>query len=291
MNANETSRAGGAGHLTLTNPALEQRAEALLESMTLDQKIGQMTQAERMAATPDDVRQYHLGSVLAGAGSWPDPNTPEGWVEMNDAYWAASVASDDEHLGIPLLFGVDAVHGHNNVLGATVFPHNIGLGAARDPALIRKIAEVTAREVLATGVEWTFAPTLAVAQDYRWGRTYESYSCDPDLVGSYASAFVEGLQGDLGDTSVIGCAKHWVGDGGTTYGIDQGDTAADAEEFRRIHMAPYQPAIRAGVLSVMASFSSWNGEKCHGHRHLLTEVLKGEFGFQGLVISDWDGID
>lgn len=267
------------------------RVEELLARMTLDQKIGQMTQTERMAVTPEEVRRFHIGSVLSGGGSCPGDNVPADWVAMNDAYWAASVEEDEEHLAIPTLYGVDAIHGHNNVRGATVFPHNIGLGAANDRELIRRIASITAREILATGVEWTFAPTLAVARDDRWGRTYESYSESPDIVESYAGAFVEGMQGDLGDDSVIACLKHWVGDGGTRFGVDQGETALPFEELDRLHIRPYLQGLSAGVLTVMASFSSWNGEKCHGHRFLLTEVLKERLEFDGFIISDWDGID
>jgi beta-glucosidase len=265
--------------------------DTLLSQMSVDQKIGQMTQTERMAVGPEEVRRFHLGSVLSGAGSRPGENRPADWVAMNDAYWAASMQADDQHLAIPLLYGIDAIHGNNNVRGATIFPHNIGLGAARDVGLLRRIAQVTAREVLAAGVEWTFAPTLAVAQDFRWGRTYESYSSDPALVAEYAAAFVGGLQGDLGEDSVIACAKHWVGDGATTHGIDQGDAALSADDLHQTHVAPYRQAIDAGVLSVMASFNSINGDKCHGHRELLTDVLRGQLGFQGLIISDWDGID
>jgi beta-glucosidase len=275
----------------LTDDDLNRRVDALLAEMTLDQKIGQMTQPERMACTPDDVRAFHLGSVLSGGGSCPGDNRPADWVAMNDAYWRASMHSDAEHLAIPLLYGVDAIHGNANVRGATVFPHNIGLGAANEPELIRRIAEATRREILATGVDWTFAPTLAVARDDHWGRTYESYSEEPGLVSNYAAAFVEGMQGDLGDDSVIACAKHWVGDGGTTHGIDQGETTLRFAELDALHIRPYRPAIAADVLTIMASFNSWNGDKCHGHQYLLTDVLKGQLRFHGFVISDWDGID
>lgn len=269
----------------------ELEINTLLSKMTLAQKIGQMVQTERMAITPEEVRDAHIGSVLSGGGSCPGDNTLTEWVSMNDAYWVASMEESSEHLAIPLLYGVDAVHGHNNVRGATVFPHNIGLGAANDPDLLRRIAEVTAREVLASGVEWTFAPTLAAARDYHWGRTYESYSEDPAIISSYAAEFVRGLQGDLGDDSVIACVKHWVGDGGTTHGLDQGETTLSEVQLRNIHMVQYDPALDAGVLSVMVSFNSWNGDKCHGHRYLVTDVLKGKLQFSGLVISDWDGID
>ncbi len=262
-----------------------------MAAMSLDQKIGQMTQPDRRHVSPEEVRDHHLGSVLSGGGSYPGANRPADWVAMNDAYWAASMDADDDHLPIPILYGVDAIHGHNNVRGATIFPHNIGLGAARDPELMERIARVTAREVLATGVEWTFAPTLAVVRDDRWGRTYESYSEDPDIVAEYAPRMVHGLQDDLGDEAVIACAKHWVGDGGTTGGVDQGETSLEESELRRLHMAPYRGALAAGALTVMASYNSWNGVKCHGNRYLITELLKGELGFQGLVVSDWDAID
>ncbi|MFT5140141.1 MAG: beta-glucosidase [Lysobacterales bacterium] len=273
------------------NKNVAEKVEALLSTMSLDQKIGQMTQPERMAITPTQVREYHIGSVLSGGGSCPGDNRPSDWVEMNDAYWMASMEADDEHLAIPLLYGVDAIHGHANVLGATVFPHNIGLGASDEPELIERIAAATAKEILATGVDWTFAPTLAVARNDQWGRTYESYSEDPAIVSRYAEHFVNGLQGDLGSDGVIACAKHWVGDGGTLNGIDQGETRIPFEELQRLHIAPYLPAIAAGVQTIMVSFNSWNSDKCHGHFHLVTEVLKNELGFNGFVISDWDGVN
>ncbi len=270
---------------------IPERVEALLARMSLDQKIGQMLQTERLAINPEEVKAYHVGSVLSGGGSRPGSNTPAEWVAMNDAYWAAAMAEDRDHLAIPILYGVDAIHGHNNVKGATIFPHNIGLGAAHDPDLIERIARVTAREILATGVEWTFAPTLAVARNDRWGRTYESYSEDPEIVTAFAGRFVQGMQSDLGDDSVIACAKHWVGDGGTTNGIDQGETTLPLAELERIHIASYYPALNAGVLTVMASYNSWNGNKCHGHHYLLTELLKRKMGFKGFIISDWNGTD
>ena len=279
---------------TSSGPAVAERASdigervrELLTRMTLDQKIGQMTQPERMHASPAEVKRYHIGSVLSGGGSCPGDNRPADWVAMNDAYWTASMEEDDDHLAIPILYGVDAIHGNANVLGATIFPHNIGLGAAGDPELIERIGRVTAREVRAAGVDWTFAPTLAVARDPRWGRTYESYSADPGVVGGYAGRIVRGLQGG----GVVACAKHWVGDGGTRDGVDQGDTVVDEEELRRVHIAPYVPALEAGALTVMVSLSSWNGEKCHAHRYLIQDVLKGEMGFRGFVVSDWNGLD
>ena len=277
--------------LNPNNKNIAGQVEALLSAMSLEQKIGQMTQTERMVITPAEVREFHIGSVLSGGGSCPGDNRPSDWVDMNDAYWMASMASDDSHLAIPLLYGVDAIHGHANVRGATVFPHNIGLGASNDEDLLERIAAATAGEILATGVDWTFAPTLAVARNNQWGRTYESYSEDPSIVARFADRFVSGLQGDLGTDAVIACAKHWVGDGGTLNGIDQGETPIDFEELQRLHIAPYLPAIAAGVQTVMVSFNSWNSDKCHGHFQLVSEVLKNQLGFSGFVISDWDGVD
>ena len=270
---------------------IEAKVTALLSKMTLEQKIGQILQPERQFITPEEVKKYHIGSVLSGGGSVPGDNKPEDWIAMNDAYWAASMDEDADHLAIPLIYGVDAIHGNTNVLGAVVFPHNIGLGAAHDPDLLERIAATTAKEIAATGVDWTFAPTLAVARNDHWGRTYESYSEDPRIVAMYAPRFVKGLQGNFEEDKVMACAKHWVGDGATLHGIDQGDMCISEEELRKIHVPPYQAAIDAGVLTIMVSLSSWFGEKCHGHKFLLTELLKQELGFQGFVISDWDGID
>jgi len=267
------------------------RVDVLLSQMSLRQKVGQMTQPERMSVTPQNVREFHIGSVLSGGGSCPGDNRPADWVNMNDAYWEASMDTSADRLAIPLLYGVDAIHGNANVLGATVFPHNIGLGAAADTNLIERIARATAKEILATGVDWTFAPTLAVARNDQWGRTYESYSEDPAIVTSYSDRFVRGMQGDLGDDAVMACAKHWVGDGGTWQGVDQGETTLPFSELEQLHIAPYLPALSAGVQTVMVSFNSWNGDKCHGHRYLVTDLLKGRLGFDGFVISDWDGID
>ena len=275
----------------LQDQTICQRAEALLSEMNLDQKIGQMTQPERMTLTPEDVMRYHLGGVLSGAGSSPGSNLPEDWVKMNDAFWAASMTQDAQHMAIPLIYGVDATHGNCNVEGATLFPHNIGLGAANDPELIKRVATVTARELLATGVEWGFAPMLAVANNIHWGRTYESYSEDPAIVASFAGEFVKGFQGTFDIDGAVACVKHWVGDGGTTNGIDQGETTLTLTELERTHMTPYYAAIDAGVLTVMASFNSWNGDKCHSHKYLITDVLKTKLGFNGFVISDFDGID
>lgn len=280
------------------DPELEARVDALIERMTVREKVGQVIQAEIRSVTPRDVRRYDLGSVLNGGGSFPGEDkhaSPESWLALADAFHEASTDTSDGGVGIPVIWGVDAVHGHNNVIGATIFPHNIGLGAARNPDLIRRIGEVTAREVLATGLDWNFGPTVAVARDDRWGRTYESYSEDPEIVTLYARALVEGLQGAvgspdfLGEERVIATAKHFLGDGGTFEGRDQGDTRASEEELRDIHGAPYVAALDAGAQAVMASFSSWHGQKLHGHEDLLTGVLKGRMAFDGLVVGDWNG--
>ncbi len=270
---------------------INDRVLEIMDRMTIEQKIGQMVQTERMAINPQEVFDHHIGSVLSGGGSAPGQNRPEDWVEMNDAYWEASMREDEHHLAIPLLYGVDAIHGHNNVKGAVVFPHNIGLGATRDSRLMQKIGKITAKEILATGVEWTFAPTLAVARNMCWGRTYESYSEDPAIVEELGAAMVKGLQNSLEEDGVIACVKHWVGDGGTLFGVDQGETTCDEKELHDIHIRPYYKSLKAGVLTAMVSFNSWNGFKCHGHHFLVTEVLKGRMGFSGFVISDWDGID
>lgn len=280
------------------DPAIERRVEELLAAMSLEEKVGQVIQADIASITPEEVRRYRLGSVLAGGNSAPDGRqyaTAEAWLALADAFHAASMDTSGGHLAIPILFGIDAVHGHNNVIGGTVFPHNIGLGAARDPELVRRIAHVTAVELRATGADWTFAPTVAVPRDVRWGRTYEGYSEHPDIVASYAGVVVEGLQGRPGEAGfldgerVLSSAKHFVGDGGTEEGRDQGDARISEAELRDIHAAGYPPAIAAGVQTVMASFSSWNGVKLHGHRGLLTDVLRGRMGFDGFVVGDWNG--
>jgi beta-glucosidase len=267
------------------------RVNALLSQLTLPQKLGQMLMGERASVTPDDVRDHHLGSVLSGAGSFPGTNAVADWVALNDALWAAAMTDAPGRPAIPLLYAVDAIHGHAAVRGATVFPHHIGLGAARDPDLVERVAAVCAREVLATGLDWNFAPTLAIARNPRWGRTYESFAADPALVAEYAARVVRGLQGTLRDDGVLACAKHWVGDGATAFGEDQGDATLSLATLDAADFRPYRAAITAGVLTVMASFSSWRGIKCHAHHFLLTEMLKGQLGFRGLVVSDWDGVD
>ena len=275
----------GPARQSLTEAEVASRAQALLEAMSLEEKVGQMTMAERQWVTPEDVKEFGLGSVLSGGGSHPGDNTPEDWVAMNDSFWAALTEGDNAP--IPILFGIDAVHGHNNIRGATIFPHNIGLGAADNTELVGEMAKVTAREILASGVEWNFAPTLAVVQNPHWGRTYESFGNNPERAGRLGEAYVRALQAE----GVMGCIKHWVGDGGTLHGMDQGETQLDWEELERTHISPYYPSLEAGVHSVMVSFNSWNGDKCHGHRFLVTEVLKEKLGFAGIVVSDWDGVD
>jgi beta-glucosidase len=280
------------------DPAVEARIDELLARMTLEEKVGQVIQGEIRHVTPADVREYHLGSILNGGGAFPNDNkhaTPAEWLALADAYYEASMDVSDGGVPIPIMWGSDAVHGHNNVIGATIFPHNIGLGAANHPELIRAIGRATALEVRATGIDWTFAPTVAVAQDDRWGRTYESYSEDPARVADYAREMVIGLQGEVGTERfldadhVLATAKHYIADGGTANGDDQGDARIGEEELRDIHGPGYFTALEAGVQTVMASFSSWNGVKSHGNRYLLTDVLKERLGFDGLVVSDWNG--
>ena len=276
----------------------EARALALLSVMTLDEKIGQMTQLESGSIDPAGLARFQLGSVLSGGDGGPGVNEPEAWYRFVHAYQQAALRT---RLGIPILFGIDAVHGNNKVVGATIFPHNVGLGAAADPDLVERIARATALELSAVGIRWTFAPVVAVPQDVRWGRTFEGYGEDPALVTRLATAFIAGLQApDLAaDEAVAATAKHFVGDGGTAWGssttrdfsLDQGVTSVEDAVFGAIHLAPYPPAIEAGTRIVMASFSSTPAGKVHGDRHLLTEVLKGELGFTGFVVSDWAGVD
>jgi beta-glucosidase len=265
------------------------RVNDLMSRMTLDDKIGQMTQAERQGASPEQAAALKLGSILSGGGSVPTPNTAAAWADMYDSYQKAAIATP---LGIPSIYGVDAVHGNNNVYGSTVFPHNIGIGAANDPALTQKIGKATAEEVSATGVDEAFAPCLCVARDDRWGRTYESYGEVPQNAITNAS-IITGLQGrSLSDPgSVMATAKHFIGDGGTTGGKDQGDTQISDWELRAIHLPPFREAVKRGVGAVMISFNSINGVKDHGNKYVITDLLKGELGFSGIVISDWDGIN
>lgn len=279
----------------LSDAATEARIDAILAGMTLEQKVGQTIQADISAITPEDLERYPLGSILAGGNSGPygdERASAAKWDELVDKFRLVSRRSG---AGIPILFGVDAVHGHSNLPSATIFPHNVGLGAAHDPHLIRRIGAATAVEIAASGIEWTFAPTLAVPQDVRWGRAYEGYSSDPALVASYGRAMTVGLQGDLvagqplPANRVAATAKHFLADGGTADGRDQGDARISEAELIRTHAPGYPAAIDAGALTVMASFSSWNGVKHHGNGSLLNAVLKGRMGFTGLVVGDWNG--
>jgi beta-glucosidase len=281
-------------------PHIEARIADLLQHLTLEQKVAQMVQADIRYVTPGDVKKYRLGSVLNGGGAFPGGDkhaTVAAWVALADRFYDASMDTSAGAPAIPVIWGTDAVHGHNNVFGATLFPHNIGLGAAHDPDLIERIGQATAIEVAVTGIDWTFAPTLAVVRDNRWGRAYEGYSQRPDLVRAYAARIVQGLQGKAGtpaflDAShVVATAKHFIGDGGTNQGIDRGDNRASEQELLSIHGQGYLAAIQAGVQTVMVSYNSWQGIKMHGQHHLITDVLKGSMGFDGLVVSDWDAID
>ena len=274
------------------------RVKPLLQQMTLDEKIGQMLQPDQQfLKSIDDIEKYHVGSVLSGGDSDPKSgNDFQSWREMFNRNEARSLKS---RLYIPILYGVDAVHGHNNVEGATIFPQNIGLGATRDAELIEKIGQITAEEVRATGIQWAFAPCVTVPQDIRWGRTYEGYGETPDIVKPLGEAAVRGLQSaNLSDPKrVVACAKHLAGDGGTTYNtglrdlIDHGDTQVDEATFRRIHLPAYIDAINAGVGTIMPSYSSWNGVRCSANKHLMTDIVKNEFEFEGFLISDYNAID
>ncbi|UUA73909.1 glycoside hydrolase family 3 protein [Cellvibrio sp. QJXJ] len=280
------------------DPVLEAKIDHILGDLSLEEKIGQMIQPEIRHLTPQDVRDFHIGSVLNGGGSVPNGNRyskAADWLAIADAYYQASMDDSDGYMAIPIMWGTDAVHGVGNIVGATLFPHNIALGATRNTELIKEIGNITATEIAVTGLDWDFSPTVAVARDDRWGRTYESYSEHPELVRDYAGVMVEGLQGEasgqgfLSAYKVISTAKHFIADGGTHNGIDRGDCLADEETLFRVHAAGYYSAIEAGVQSVMASFNSWHGVHMHGHQYLLTRVLKEQMGFDGLVVGDWNG--
>ena len=271
--------------------------ETLMSDMTLKEKIGQMTQVDRQFLNDiSDISKYGFGSLLSGGGSTPATNEPKAWADMYDSYQREALKT---RLQIPLIYGIDAVHGHNNVVGATIFPHNIGLGATRDAALVEAVARATALEVAATGMDWDFAPCLAVPDDYRWGRTYEGFSEDTDLVSQLGGAAVRGYQStDISNPqSVLACAKHFIGDGGTTFGtglnnlIDRGNLAISEEELRKRHLPPFQKAIDEGVATFMAAYNTWNDVKCHANKFLLTDLLKDELGFKGFVVSDWAAIE
>ena len=284
------------GHPINQNHDAADRVARIVRDMSLEQKLGQMIQAEIASITPEQAREYHIGSILNGGGSFPNGDmyaSVDDWRKLADDFFENSVRDG----GIPIIWGTDAVHGHSNVFGATIFPHNIGLGASRNYELIRQIGEATAREVSATGIDWTFAPTLAIPQDLRWGRCYEAFSQDPEIVRRCGAAIIQGLQGQDGaigvvnSENVLATSKHYVGEGGTTEGVDQGDTVCDETTLRELHARGHYAALDAGAQVVMAAFNSWNGERMHAHHYLLTEVLKQELGFQGFVVSDWSGFD
>ena len=276
---------------------IEGKVQDLLATMTLEQKVAQMIQPEIRDITVEDMRQYGFGSYLNGGGAFPNNNkhsTPADWIKLAEDLYQASIDDSLDGSKIPTIWGTDAVHGHNNVIGATLFPHNIGLGAANNPDLIEEIAKVTATEVMVTGIDWVFAPTVAVVRDDRWGRTYEGYSEDPEIVRSYAASIVKGLQGHadkdfLGNDRVISTVKHFLGDGGTVGGDDQGDNVSSEQELFDIHAQGYVGGLSVGAQSVMASFNSWHGDKIHGNKYLLTDVLKEQMGFDGFVVGDWNG--
>jgi beta-glucosidase len=296
--------------IAAAQPAIAKRTADLLAQMSSAEKYAQMAQVETHSITPDAVRAYGIGSILSGGGGNPTPNTPETWRDMVHGF---QIAARESRLGIPSIYGVDAVHGHNNVYGATIFPHNIGLGATRDSELVERVGRISALEIAATGVRWNFAPAVSVARDIRWGRSYESYSQNPDIVSELGAAYTRGLQGpELSDPSaVLASVKHFVGDGGTTWDssgsypwvkgwwvrqgdtwhIDQGVCDADEATLRRVHLAPYVAAIAAGARNIMVSYSSWGGLKMHAQHYLLTDVLKGELGFTGFLVSDWLAVD
>ena len=289
-----------ADSLVPKDAVIEARAAALLERLTLEQKVAQMVQPDIRYITPDQVKKYRIGSILNGGGAFPGENKHAAvaeWVALADSFYDASMDTTSGAPAIPIIWGTDAVHGHNNVFGATLFPHNVGLGAANDPDLMERIGRATAAEVAATGIDWTFAPTVAVVRDARWGRAYEGYSQQPEIVYALAGRMVQGLQGvpagpEFLDTShIVATAKHFIGDGGTYNGIDRGDTRVSEADLLAVHGQGYISAVHAGVQTVMVSYNSWQGVKMHGQYHLITEVLKGSLGFDGLVVSDWDAID
>jgi|TARA_B110000495_G_scaffold203114_1_gene225515 beta-glucosidase len=271
--------------------------DSLIQEMTIDEKIGQMTQVDQQFLNEiSDISKYGFGSLLSGGGSTPQVNEPKAWAEMYDIYQREALNS---RLKIPLLYGIDAVHGHNNVVGATIFPHNIGLGATRDAKLVESVARATALEVAATGIDWTFAPCLAVPNDFRWGRTYEGFSENTELVTELGNAAILGYQSvNINNpNSVLACAKHFIGDGGTLFGtglngkIDRGNLAISEEELRKTHLPPFKKAVESGVATFMAAYNTWNDVRCHANKYLLTDILKDELGFKGFVVSDWAAIE
>lgn len=281
----------------LRDASIEVKARNILASLTLEEKVGQMTQPEIQKISPDDIQRFHIGTILNGGGSWPSANkrsTPQDWLRLADSFWEKSKLGNSAN--IPLIWGIDSVHGNSNVFGATQFPHNVGLGAARNPCLVSEIQTATAIQMRVTGQDWAFAPTLAVVRDDRWGRTYEGYSEDPRIVKAYGESTVLGFQGATKTVNILATAKHFIGDGGTQYGIDQGVNPSTEAEMMNIHGQGYYGALAAGVQTVMVSFNSWtnteagiNEGKLHGSTKALTEILKGKLGFDGFVIGDWNG--
>ncbi len=277
--------------------AINVKVDALLAQMSLTEKVGQMVQGEMSRTTPEDVKKYRLGSVLTGGGGLlnNDKNaSAEAWVEALDKYYLASTDTSGGGVAIPIIWGIDAVHGHNKIKGATTFPHHVGLGATGNAELVEKIAAVTAMQVLSTGMDWTFAPSLSVVRDDRWGRSYEGFSEDPELVSTLGAAAVRGFQGSLANRTfmdsdrIMATAKHYIADGGTENGIDRGNNLSGEAELIRMHAAPYFAALKEGVLSVMVSHSSWQGTRMHGEKYLITDILKGRLGFDGFVVGDWN---
>ena len=280
------------------DPKVEEQIDQILPKLTLEQKVGQVIQGDTNALSPEDVKKYRLGSILSGGNSAPGDKPyadAQAWLDAADAYFEASLDTEGVEIAIPTIWGIDAVHGHTNLIGGIVFPHNIGLGAAHDPDLIKRISKITALELNVSGHDWTFAPTLAVPQNDRWGRAYEGFSEDPNVVKSYGGMIVEGLQGIVGTDDfmtsdhVISTAKHFLGDGGTENGVDQGDALISEAELRDLHLPGYETAVAAGAQSVMASFSSWQGQPMHGQKALMTDVLKGRMNFNGFIVGDWNG--
>lgn len=279
--------------------AMEEKINALLAKLTLEQKVGQMIQPHIGAVTPEEVKSYNIGSVLNGGGQNPNNNPdskPADWVKLAEQFYQASMSTENGRTPIPVIWGIDAVHGHSNMVGATLFPHNIALGATRNPALVKSLAALTAKEVYATGQDWDFAPTLAVVRDDRWGRAYEGFSEQPDLVAHMGGKFVEGMQGTAGGKDflavgkVLATAKHFIGDGGTSYGDDQGFTEGEEQALLRTHLPGYISALNAGVQTVMASYSTWNGTHSHANGRLMNQLLKGQLGFDGFIVSDWQAV-
>ncbi len=275
----------GAGRVFPTQACLD-KAASLVAMMTGDEKLAQLQQVERANTSASDITTYDVGSVYSQGGSAPSTNSPTGWADMIDGFRSASFKS---RLGIPVIYGLDVVHGVGPVKGATVFPHNIGLGATRDPALVEEVASVVAAEAAGVGADFPFAPVVAVARDERWGRTYESFGETPELASAMGVAFTNGFQKRGGPFTVLANAKHYLGDGGTMNGVNTGDTSGDEAALRALHLTPYQAVVSAGVGSIMASYSSWQGTRMHQNKTMITDVLKGDLGFQGFVGSDYNG--